>query len=293
MAMSAAALLDGAKKTALLFLSFCLLCVAASMLTHTGTAESATSTQAEGTSSGLLKFEVATIKPVNPNVLKMVGVTVHRGGRVVIQAFPLKSLVAAAFNLSGWQISGGDAWTEKDEYTVEGKPPETSGSNEYSSRYTLSGIEDERLRQMLQTLLIERFQLKFHREMKTGTVYLMEGSGKGLRLHPTEAPSADPNPVGAMGSIGWAGKWVFYNTSMPQLAKFASDFVFHCPVSDHTGLQGSFDYRSPIQTDSETHFADQTGSFISLMDEIGLKLKKSKASCPIFVIDHAERPSPN
>jgi len=36
---------------------------------------------------------------------------------------------------------------------------------------------------MLQALLIDRFQLKFHRETKTGDVYLLEQSGKPLALH--------------------------------------------------------------------------------------------------------------
>jgi hypothetical protein len=33
---------------------------------------------------------------------------------------------------------------------------------------------------------------------------------------------------------------------MPQLAKFASDYVLHAPVADRTGLRGSFDYRQPV-----------------------------------------------
>ena len=39
------------------------------------------------------RFEVASIKPVVPNVMHMVGAKVYPGGRVVITTMPLKSLI--------------------------------------------------------------------------------------------------------------------------------------------------------------------------------------------------------
>jgi len=109
------------------------------------------------------EFEVASIKPVDPNVPHMVGVKVYPGGRVMLSSLPLKTLTAIAFRLSYWQISGGDAWIEKDDYNVEAKPSENLRSSIKNLRYTLYGIEDQQLREMLQALLIDRFQLKFHR----------------------------------------------------------------------------------------------------------------------------------
>src|ERR1700679_2222256 len=67
----------------------------------------------------LPEFEFASVKPVDLNVPHMVGVKVYPGGRVVISGLSLKALTATAFRLSYWQISGGDAWTEKDDYNVE------------------------------------------------------------------------------------------------------------------------------------------------------------------------------
>src|SRR5882762_8699443 len=138
----------------------------------------------------LPQFEVASVKPADPNVPQMVGVKVYPGGRVAISGLSLKTLTATAFRLSYWQISGGDAWTEKDNYNVEAKPGGNLRSSIKDLRHTLFGIEDEHLRQMLQALLIDRFQLKFHRETKTGDVYLLGRNGKTLGLHPTETASA-------------------------------------------------------------------------------------------------------
>src|SRR6185503_12404742 len=112
---------------------------------------------------------------------------VYPGGRLVISGFNLRNMVAAAFGLSYWQISGGDEWTGTDIYKVEAKPTEASIKN---LRYTVFGIDDEHLREMLQALLIDRFQLRFHRETKTGDVYLLERSGKTLRLRPIESRPA-------------------------------------------------------------------------------------------------------
>ena len=105
--------------------------------------------------------------------------------------------------------------------------------------YTWFGIEDEHLRQMLQALLIDRFQLKFHRETKTGDVYLLEQGGKPLALHAADTPHGGADPEG-YGNIGYVdARWSIYAYSMPQLAKFAADYMVHVPVLDRTGLSGS------------------------------------------------------
>ena len=142
-------------------------------------------------------FEVATIKPFDTrNGVSNAGVRVYPGGRLVIHALPLKALITAAYNLSYWQLSGGEDWMEKEAYDVEAKPSAQSGT--YSLRHTRNGIGDDRLRLMLRTLLAERFQLTLRRQTVTGPVYLMETSGKALLLHATKYTEDQP----AFGSAG-------------------------------------------------------------------------------------------
>ncbi len=255
---------------------------------------------AQPVATKLPEFEVASIKPSNPNVIHVVGVTVYPGGRIVISSTSLKGLIAAAFDLSGWQITGGNAWVDHDNYDLEAKPPEELQLTFTNLRYSWYGIGDERLRKMLQALLIDRFQLKFHRDTKTGTAYLLEKSGKPLKLRPSEVPPPESDssaPSGYSGNVGFAaGRWVIFNCSMPQLAKFAADYYLHTVVVDRTDLSGSFDYRQPAPpTDSG---ADYTGpnnvdSFLRLIPELGLKLERTKGPVETFVIDHAEKPTPN
>src|SRR5262249_26462988 len=155
----------------------------------------------------LPKFEVASIKPTDPNARQLMGVKVYPGGRVVIASFNLKALIVAAFRVSHWQISGGDEWTDKELYTIEAKPSDSMRASIKSLRFTLFGLEDEHLRQMLQALLVDRFQLKFHRDTKTGDIYFLERSGKALRMRPTNnsAETAENSELSAFGSIGYAG----------------------------------------------------------------------------------------
>ena len=245
--------------------------------------------------AGLREFEVASVKPVVPNVPHMVGVKVYPGGRVVISTMSLRALTAIAFRLSFWQISGGEAWIAKDEYDVEAKPSEDLRPGIRDLRHSSYGIESEELREMLQALLVDRFQLKFHREAKTGDVYQLERSGKALALRPAETPSgADAaRDGGSFGSIGYVGgRWGIFATSMPQLAKFAADNILHAPVLDRTELSGSFDYKQP-QPDAEPNYSDNSDSFLRFIPELGLKLERGKGPVEIFVIDHAAKPSPN
>jgi uncharacterized protein (TIGR03435 family) len=239
-------------------------------------------------------FEVATIKPVDTsNGIMDAGIRVYPGGRIVIHALHLKSLIMAAYGVGYWQLSGGEDWMQKDVYDVEAKPAAHSGT--YSLRHTRYSVGDERVCQMLQTLLTERFHLKIHRETKTGSVYVLERSSKAFRLRPTKYTEDEP----VMGGVGFsgeiehvAGHWFLFDTSVPQLARFASNYVLHKPVIDQTGLKGSFDYREADAKNEEDN-GDFEGSFTVFIRDIGLKLTSSKGPVETLVVEHAEKPSSN
>jgi uncharacterized protein (TIGR03435 family) len=235
-----------------------------------------------------VEFEVASIKAIDAEAPHTMGVEVKPGGRVVISALSLKALIGVAFHLSYWQLSGGEPWMAKQEYLIEATPPEEWRAKITNLKHSLFGIEDEHLRQMLQALLIDRFQLKFRKESRTGTVYLLKRSNKELRLQPAEVQDSS-----SMSSIGYAAaRWVISASSMPQLAKFASDFVLHAPVLDQTGLAGAFDYRQRVP-DLDPDYRDNSESFLRQMSEAGLKLERSQGPVEVLVIESAMKPSAN
>ncbi len=70
---------------------------------------------------------------------------------------------------------------------------------------------------------------------------------------------------------------------------------FICRQLSAPGYQepsGSFDYKFP-EEDCKSYWEDQTGSFLNLLREIGLKLKAANGPVETLIIDHATRPSPN
>ena len=244
------------------------------------------------------RFEVASIKPIDPNAaMHRSGLSIYPGGRVEIPTTTLKGMIVTAFGVSYWQLSGGEPWMEKDQYDVEAKPSANLQPAITNLRHGLFDIDDERLRQMLQALLIERFHLKFHRETKTGKVYLLEKKGGTQALRPTDDASIERNmPTSPQeSSVGFAGgKWNIFNTSMPQLAKFATDHLMRAPVIDRTELPGYFNHRqTTVLDESEINYSDPSGPFMLFLQEMGLKLTADKGPVESFVIDSAEKPTPN
>lgn len=246
---------------------------------------------ADADSGQLLEFEAASIKPVD-KPFGVVGLQIYPGGRVVIPLVTLKSLICTAFDIScSWQLSGGEDWIDKTVFDVEAEAPASMAAG-ISLRHSWFRIEDPNLRLMLQSLLIDRFQLKVHTETKTGTVYWLVRDGKSVELRP-----AKTDKLFAQAGEGYTeivpngGAWSMANASMPQLAKYLSTYILHTPVLDKTGLDGSFDFRSTSEPDPRA--PDRMAALLPGLAEMGLKIRQAQGSVEYFVIDHAEQLSPN
>jgi uncharacterized protein (TIGR03435 family) len=273
-----------------------LLAFAQAAMTQTGeTRQAETKPHASG-SGQPLAFDAVTIKPVDQNVMNESGVRIYPGGRTVIGVVNLKTLISIAFDVGYSQISGCNDWCESANFNVEAKPPDDLKPPISNLHHSFWEIEDTRLRQMLQSLLVDRFRLRVHPVSQIGTVYVLQRNGKLIPLHAAKVPQANsdvgtdarPYEVEFVG-----GTFYIINTSMPELAQFASKYAIHHPVLDQTELIGFFDYKSPMQVDPETQQNDFEASFLQFLSEIGLELKKETGPVQTIVVDHAERPSPN
>ncbi len=238
--------------------------------------------------TGLPAFEVASLKPSRPQS-RSIGIYTFPGGRITAENYTLAFLMEEAFSVQRFQILGGSRWIHEDQFDLEAKPPATSKSSKANPPYPKAPPNDEQ-RQMLQTLLADRFQLKYHRDTKEGPVYLLVKSKKELRL--TDAKNKDDYPWvggipgGAINGNGIAG----INISMPLLAVRLSRYLGR-PVLDQTGLQGSFDFKFEYATD-DPH-SDLISSILTSIQGLGLKLEPAKGPVQTLVVDHAEKPSAN
>lgn len=247
--------------------------------------------QSQGAEAKLPGFEVASVRPSNPNQGEINGFYTYPGGRIVARSCNVLYLIMVAFNVQEFQISGGPDWivlTRGDRFDVQAKPPESSLSARWktSSPKIYPGKEE---RQMLQALLADRFQFRFHRGTKEGAIFILARGSKELKLTPPKDTNSFPWAGGISG--GWfAGGMRGENISMLQLAERLSGFLRR-PVLDQTGIDGSFDFEFPTGTDEND--SDIPAFLVSAMKGIGLSLKPSRGPVETIFIDHIERPSPN
>jgi len=251
-------------------------------------------TQASQTGAAPLpSFEVASIRPPGPNESEINGLSTYPGGKIVARGCTLQYLVMLAFHLQQFQISGGPNWIDRARFDLQAKPPDSSPSAQSNPASPKSPPSEEE-RQMLESLLIDRFQLKFHRETKEGPVFILTRGSKELRLRAPENSSEFPwagdfGRGGLPGGSGLRGE----NISMSQLAERLSGWLER-PVLDQTGLKGSFDFEFRTDDDNvDASSADIESSIFAGVNGIGLRLSKGKGPIETLVIDHVEQPSPN
>lgn len=261
----------------------CLLVFSGASAVSQGTALPDLSADPAKAQSKLPAFEVATIKPAMGGTA---GFVTYSGGRMKCAFCNLGMLLMFAFDVQPYQIVGELDGDRHEGYSVEAIPPDSSELSKLNMAKPTIALTDEQ-RQMLQSLLIDRFQLRFHREHKTGPVYLLvRGSGE-LKLR---APKdKDDSPMAGLASDGLVGR----NASMPLLAARLSS-ILQRPVLDETGLSGSFDFKSAaLGNDPSAEYQDIVASLLTSVQGIGLKLKSAKGPVETIVIDHVNQPSPN
>jgi uncharacterized protein (TIGR03435 family) len=132
-----------------------------------------------------LAFEVASIKPAAPvNVAAIESGTAHigtkiDGARVDIGAATLFRLICLAYDVKPYQVTGPE-WLKGATFDLQAKIP--------------AGVREDKVPEMLQTLLAERFGLKIHHESKDQSVYALV-VGKGGPKLKESAPEISPEPA--------------------------------------------------------------------------------------------------
>jgi uncharacterized protein (TIGR03435 family) len=236
-------------------------------------------------------FEVAAIKPAaspGGRFIKMQSAHVF-----FAKNHALRTLIAAAYNLTPQAISGGPAWIDSDRYDIVAKAPN-------DVRPTL----DEQM-SMLRTLLADRFKLTFHREQREFSIYALTIAKNGSKLKESTV-SADAYPEGPPPLIfvlsPQGASLPGRNASMAELASVMQRAALDRPVVDRTGLAGRYDFDlewTPDETQfggqgpRETAESTKPGLFAAVQQQLGLRLEATKGPIDVLIIDHAERPSEN
>jgi uncharacterized protein (TIGR03435 family) len=242
----------------------------------------------------LPRFEVATIKPPNPRG-GIVGLLTYPGGRIFAGESTLDMLVMEAFDVQQFQVTGGPGWADTERFNIEAEPSAGSAAAQFrTAKINLSPTPE--IRKMLLALLIDRFQLRYHTEKKSGPVFLLERGNGTLKLVAPKDPNEFPWFGGIEGGAVYRPTGVAaQNISMPVLASRLSRYLER-PVIDQTGLLGSFDFKyetGDVDPSTPYNRNDVISSILTGIHGIGLQLKSAKGPVETIVIDSAAQPSPN
>ncbi|HEY1306342.1 MAG TPA: TIGR03435 family protein [Vicinamibacterales bacterium] len=267
------------------------------------------------------EFEVATIRPTDPATTGT-RAQIQPTGMVNVSGMPLKQLVRLAWDLNHDDLIDAPKWMENSRFDIVARAFAST------KQLDMPPIEIDTLRQMVRTLLIERFKMKMHFEDRPVSAYTMTVSDKPklTKADPAGRTRCFDGP--APGAPDLRNKFptrnrliTCQNITMPLFAErlfaMANGYV-QIPILDKTGLEGGWDLAvnfsginifqgnagrggdaGPAAGAGGGAFAasDPNGA-ISLSEaldkQLGLKLEMQKRPVPVLVIDSiAEKPTDN
>jgi uncharacterized protein (TIGR03435 family) len=240
------------------------------------------------------KFEVATVKPSDPNS-KFFNRGAPANGAITIVNTSLRDITILAFRVTTNLVSGGPDWIANTNYDIIGKGPDPKATS-------------PEVWEMMRSLLIDRFHLKYHIENREMPVYALTIARRGLKLTlgengkcaadiKAEKACSDIQPRGA----SWA---IMHNMPIGALIQILGNRAGR-PIIDETGLTGRYDaniswvpqgqkYEDLDLTNVAPEFRPQDANiFDALEQQAGLKLTPERAEVPVVVIDSLSRPDPN
>jgi uncharacterized protein (TIGR03435 family) len=248
------------------------------------------------------KFDVASIRPSPerpPATGWWIGTQVT-GGTFEAHSESLKNLVWYAYANGGPQlqmVAGGSGWIDSQQWDIIAKVDDPSLAG-------LSNAErDDRIRPLVQALLRDRFHLKFHTEPRPTPVYALVQAKGGAHVKEVPAPPEvqgdwieamkhfqEENPgkpfpgLFSCSGDGCRGTAMTMSAAVGQIAGNSQE---DRPVIDETGLKGHYDFSFRISR------SDDEDPMAQIEQQLGVKFEPRKLNLKTYVIDSAEKPSPN
>jgi uncharacterized protein (TIGR03435 family) len=218
------------------------------------------------------KFEVATLKHAKgggppgdiPRNMD------SSPGHFAMRNVPLRYAIEWAYNLKDYELSGPD-WIKGPDERFE------------IVAHASGPASDDEMRVMLQALLVERLNIKLHRETRELPVYVLI-PGKGPAK--VKAPGAD----GDAGLSGGMTGVLFHKQPISRLTFMLSRRMDR-PVLDKTGFKGIYDFTldiSGLNNFSGPPPAEDSATpsiFTAVQSDLGLKLEARKEPIEVLVLD--------
>ena len=226
-------------------------------------------------------------------------------GRVTGINVPLRFLIRQAYRVPEARIVGGPTWVDTARFDILASAPGSANA--------------DTTRQMLRTLLKERFGLTVHAELREMPIYVLrlartDGSlGPNLRHSTTDCTGRGSTVVAGRVQCGilvsqgpGSGSLRGGSATIGNFVRLLGDFLER-PVNDGTGLTGPFDLELQFTAErSSTPGAPVPGGlaaasgpdeipsvFTALREQMGLRLDAEKGRADVWVIDRVSVPTPD
>jgi bla regulator protein BlaR1 len=239
------------------------------------------------------KFEVATVK-VNDQTNPAWHLGPPGRGSISILNRPLRGIIIQSFRTQRNMVVGLPDWTESTNYDIVGKGPDPNMTN-------------PEVWEMMRSLLIERFHLKYHVENREMPVFALTvlPTGHKLKLGEKGRCAEDIKAGKNCGDIivppfGSA----MYNMPIGALITGIGARAGR-PIVDKTGLTGKYDLNVTwvpdgakleeldLQNVPQEYRPEDMSLFEALEKQLGLKLEAQRAPMPVVVVDNVSQPDPN
>jgi uncharacterized protein (TIGR03435 family) len=277
--------------------------------------------------SGKAAFDVASVRESKPNAASSMNFPLSGGDRYTPNGglFLTTNLPLIVYILFAYKIE--ESYEMR---ALQAQLPPWAISTGYDIRARTENLNPtkDQMRQMMRTLLSDRFQLTTHYETKELPVFALVPvragkTGPKLRQHAKDGlscPATDPNtqpaatmdggffPVVCGGVVGMhpsvEGRLNVgaRNVTMGAIASSLNGMaILGRPVLDQTGLTGTYDFALEFTPEMPNGVGpgetppDASGpTFLNaLQEQLGLKLRSQKGPVQLIVVDHVEHPSQN
>lgn len=219
-------------------------------------------------------FEVASVRP------NLSGLTSSSSngdnGFWIATNVTAGSLIRLALDRENFQIEGVPGWADSARFDIRGKIP--AGQT----------LNIALLRSMMQALLVDRFQLRFHHETRQQQVYALTLAKSGIKANksaPDEKQSSHNNIEQRTAETNR------YASLISDLADMLQPGLGRL-VHDETGLTDRYDLHLKWSPNPDQN-SDLPSLPTALEEQLGLKLISKTGPVDIIVIERYERPSDN
>lgn len=221
-------------------------------------------------------FDAVSIKPNTsaggPSSMRITA------GRAAMQNVTLKKVMLNAYGIP-----------DDREYAADGPDFLTSERFDIDATFP-ADTPAPKIREMMQTMLAQRFKLVLHKETRQLPMYSLVVAKGGPKIH--AGSTGDGRTSGRPGHFEATG------ITMQKLADLIGRQAGR-PVTDATELQGKFDFTLEWdpQADLRVGTADAAGGassqgasiFTALQEQLGLRLEGGKGPVEVLVVDRMEK----